>query len=282
MLLLLLALGANPEKPHPHNGVLTPFNAGPPPKLTASEVASLETGKPVMKTVEMPGRGGGSAVAVFDVAAPPEVVWGCINDLENYPRMVPGVAETSIYSVTPLGGGGKLTKAKYTIAMLGYRVSYFIELKFEPRLNSMTFKLDYTRSSDLDDATGYWHVVPLSGKGGESHSRVTYMAAMKLKAWLPKPITDFLLTTTLGQATGWVVTQAEARHSAGSRGKAPLKQCHWKWLPFPRRKCETISPPPPPPPPSPGSQMYGELMFSFLGVVPLMFICALNRDRGQY
>lgn len=162
MLLLVLFVGAH--KPHPHSGVLQPFTAGPPPHLSPSEAASLADGKPVMKSVEMEGGVGGRALAVFDVAAPPALVWQCINDIPAYPRMVPGVAATEVYDSSPLPHGGKLTRAKYTIALLGYRLSYYLDLKYEPKLSSMTFRLDYSRHSDIDDATGYWHVAP-TGEG---------------------------------------------------------------------------------------------------------------------
>ena len=167
MCMVSLLLGADPKKPHPHTGILEPFQPGPPPALSSSEAAGLKAGKPVAKSVEMPNGTGGRALAVFDVAAPPEVIWECINDLKSYPRMVPGVAETQIYDTGSLRGGGTLTRAKYTLALLGYRISYYLDLKYEPRLNSMTFHLDYTRLSDIDDTIGYWHVAPIAGPAGD-------------------------------------------------------------------------------------------------------------------
>ena len=165
--LVSLLLGVDPKKPHPHTGIIDPFQPGPPPALSSSEAAGLNAGKPVQKSVEMPNGTGGRALAVFDIPAPPDVVWDCINDIKNYPKMVPGVAETQIYDTGSLRGGGTMTRAKYTLALLGYRISYYLDLKYEPRLNSMTFRLDYTRLSDIDDTTGYWHVAPIAGPGGE-------------------------------------------------------------------------------------------------------------------
>jgi len=280
-LALVTLLGADPNKPHPHTGVLDPFTAGPPPALSASEAAGLKAGKPVQKSVEMPNGTGGRALAVFDVAAPPEVVWSCINDIKNYPKMVPGVAETQIYDVS-----GQVTRAKYTLALLGYKVSYFLELKFQPRLNSMTFHLDYTRFSDVEDTTGYWHVAPITGPDGAQHSRVSYMAAMMLRGWWPKSVTDFLLATTLGRATGWVGTEAVARHS-NAGGAVSKPRCHWKWLPVPRRKCDPKPPPPPPPPPTSAFEelldaIDWELLGYCIGAAPLLIIILLNFNRGQY
>ena len=86
---------ADPSIPHIHNGALEPFKAGQPPKPSGSEEALLNAGKTVMKSVKLPGQGG-RAMAIFDVPAPPEIVWDCINDIKSYPKMVSGVAWTSI------------------------------------------------------------------------------------------------------------------------------------------------------------------------------------------
>ena len=81
-------------------------------------------------------------------------------------------------------------------------------------------------------------------------SRVTYAAALLLKGWFPKPVVDFLLSTTLGRATSWVGKEAMARKPkfVSKQVKSTKKPgsskdgCHG-WGPF--RRC----PPPPPPPP---------------------------------
>jgi len=285
-MLLTLAcalLGADPNKPHPHTGVLDPFRPGPPPALSAVESASLNSGKSISKSIELPDTTGGRALAVFDVAAPPEVVWACINDIKSYPRMVPGVAETQVYHSSSLRGGGTLTRAKYTLAMLGYRVSYYLDLKYEPRLNSMTFHLDYSRFSDVEDTTGYWHVAEIAGPGGARHARVSYMAAMILRGWWPKSVTDFLLATTLGRATAWVGTEAVKRH--GTSGEVAAVRCRWSWKRM-RRRCELPPPPPPPPPPS-LLDLAGEvdpiaMMLALCSAVPMFVIALAHADRGQY
>ena len=72
--------------------------------------------------------------------------------------MVSGVSDTQIYESSKLSGGGSLTKAQFTLAMLGYKLTYYLVLRYEPRKQSMVFRLDYSRYSDLDDSVGYWHV----------------------------------------------------------------------------------------------------------------------------
>ena len=149
-------------------------------------------------------------MAIFDVAAPPEVVWGCINDVTNYPKLVSGVAEVSIYDGPRTSGGVTRTRAKWTLSFLGYRQSYFNEMVYDSRQSSMTFRLDYSRNSDFDDTVGKWHVALLPNGG----SRVTYSAALTLRMWLPKTVVDMLFSKTLGQATAWVGPEAEKRFAA--------------------------------------------------------------------
>ena len=113
------------------------------------------------------------------------------------------------------------------------------------------------------------------------------MAAMMLRGWWPKSVTDFLLATTLGRATAWVGTEAIARHAAKGGGGGASPRCRTKWLPFPRRKCDPPPPPsPPPPPPSPLAALCEQLDFELIayaiGASPLLLIVLLSFDRGQY
>lgn len=226
-----LVVAADPSRPHLHQGVLDPFKPGPPAALTSSELASLNAGTPVQKTTKVMGRDGkesGRATAVFDVSAPPSVVWDCINDLKNYPNMVPGVSAMEVYRGPSTSGGVTTTHAKWTLALLGYRLSYYLVTRYEPRLNSMTFRLDYSRDSDISDSVGHWHVVPLAGPDGSTHSRVTYSAALTLRGWFPKAVIDLLFATTLGRATSWVSSEALKRVEISSGAAGPTK-CRWSW-----------------------------------------------------
>lgn len=141
LLLLGSSIAADPSVPQEHTGKLDPFQPGPPAPLSASELASIESGKPLQKTVPLPGGTGARASTVFLVDAPPAVVWECINDIRAYPRMVPGVSETSVYGSGTTRSGGQQTLVTYTLAMLGYRICYYLDLQYEPRKDSMTFKL---------------------------------------------------------------------------------------------------------------------------------------------
>ena len=166
-------------------------------------------------------------------------------------------------------------------------MTYYNEMQYEPKSNSMTFRLDYARNSDLDDTVGKWHVVPIAMPDGSTHSRVreraneehcpksaahlirvrltallslcslqvSYSAALTLRMWLPKAVIDMLFSSTLGQATSWVAPEAKKRFAAASGGgkakPAGAKSCRNTWR---GRRCSGPSgPPPPPPPPAPST-----------------------------
>jgi len=265
---LLLAVLASfsaaddPSKPHDHQGKLDKFKLGPPPALSSSERAAVDAGKTVSKTV--PVEGGARALAVFDVAAPPAVVWACINDLPAYPRMVPGVHATKVYG-GGTRGGVKTTLVTWTLKLLGYSVTYHLEFQHSPSASAAAFALDYSRNSDIDDTVGYWHVAP---RNGGSSSRVTYSAALLLKGWFPKPVVDFLLSTTLGRATQWVATEAATRLRKEGTSAAPShgRRCTGVW---PFRRCAPPPAPPPPPPPPPPPR-FGSGQTAFIAAVPLL------------
>ena len=255
--LLGAALAADAGRPHPHTGKLEPFRHGAPRPLSATATAKLAAGKAVFNSVRT-GVGASANVSVtFDVDAPPDLVWAAVNDVAAYPRMVGGVAEAAVYHASPLGKGATLTLAKFRSSVLGHRVAYFLEHSFEPRQQSMVFRLDYSRLSDLDDSVGYWHVAAKTELDGRVTSRVTHAAAWALRGWWPRAVVHLMLKSWLRQATSWVATDSMARHASrtamlaearrrrrgggGARPPPPPPQCRWSWKRV-RRVCEAVPP----------------------------------------
>ena len=83
-------------------------------------------------------------------------------DLNSYDRMVSGVDSCVVYASHDEGVGGKggkgvqTVKSTYEISAMHMKYKYFVEHVFDPSCNCMTFTLDYSRRSDLDDTVGYW------------------------------------------------------------------------------------------------------------------------------
>jgi hypothetical protein len=112
--------------PHPHRGLLLPYEPGPfPVVLNAEDEALLQQGKPVMKqNLPKPGsESGGGAICIQDIMAPKAAVWNQILDLEGYQGKVPKVQCSKNYSVRRNPDGSTNIKTKMVLGVLpGYSV----------------------------------------------------------------------------------------------------------------------------------------------------------------
>ena len=197
----MAAQAADPEKPHPHQGIVPPFE-GVPPRVTLSEEeeSRLARGEAVLTTLE--GESGGRGTAVRDVQAPPEVVWGRIGAFDQYPDMVPRVTESEVYY-----RNGNDVRVRMVIRVMGLRYEYFIRHDYQPENGYVTWTLDYDKLSDLDESVGYWAVLPHPSQPGQS--RVFYSIDMKTRGWMPGFVRRMVAKQGLEEATGWVKTESE-------------------------------------------------------------------------
>jgi hypothetical protein len=116
----------NYNEPHPHSGVLKPYEAGPfDLTLDKKELDTLSSGKPVMKQPPpKDGELGGGAICVQDVEAPKEAVWAQILDLDSYKGKVPKLNDCKNYFVKKKEDGLFCIKTKMVVGILpGYSVS---------------------------------------------------------------------------------------------------------------------------------------------------------------
>ena len=213
-LLVLVGLVASPAfaadatKPHPHQGVLAPYKGAPPMlELTNDDLAQLARGQTVRKQTKDEDGTGGRGIAVQDVHATPEVIWSRIIDFPKYPDWVDGVHECEVYAKHD-----DHIKVRFIIGAIGVKVEYFIDHVYHPDQGWMTWTLDYSRESDLDDSVGFWRVVPLPDKPG--WSRVFYSVDVKLRGWVPGFIQSMLTRRGLTQATEWVKRESEKAAAA--------------------------------------------------------------------
>ncbi len=194
------AVAEDPTKPHPHKGTATKFTAPTPTVLTPDEKALLEQSKPVRKQVK---RGsGGRGIAIMDVHASQEKVWKVILDYGSYPNWIDDLESTQTY-----GQGDGHYKVQFHLSVLGKDIIYYIDHHYQPSKGYMTWQLDYSRESDIDDSTGYWLVYPTPGY--EGWTRVEYTVDLRLKGWVPGIVENMLAKKGLILATSWVKKQAE-------------------------------------------------------------------------
>ncbi len=172
------AIAADPALPHPHQGVLAPF-AQPPelPVLMDDDLARLAEGKSVKKQ-DKTGDGGGRGTAIQDISADPATVWATILQFEHYPEWVDNVIECETYA-----NSGDAIDARFKIGAMLVKVEYYIHHVVDTDAGWMTWTLDYTRESDLDDSVGYWRTVARDDQPGTT--RLYYSVDVRLRGWVP-------------------------------------------------------------------------------------------------
>lgn len=240
---------ASSQPEHPHQGKVTPFQPGDPKiELDDKALEILARGQPYQTQISLPGSSGGRGMVVQDVNAPAHIVWERILDYDNYAKMVPKTIESQNYEIVDhaldgddnnqeeatstttsqtqtLEAEGSSTatlsppaKTIYTRMKIGFpmlTLTFYVKHLYYPELNSLTWTLDYSRKSDLDDSCGYWYVVPLS----PTQSRVFYAVELSIFDWVPSFVVHFLKNKALTDATAWVKKYSEIEH-----GKLQTKQ----------------------------------------------------------
>ncbi len=199
---VLAAHAADTTKPHMHQGSI-PAYQGPPPMvaLTPAELARLAAGGVVKRQVQYAD--GGRGVAVQDIHASPGVVWDRILDFPAYPRMVDNVRECEVYARSD-----NEIEVRFVIGALMMDIEYYIAHQVHIDEGWLTWTLDYSRASDLDDSVGFWRVEPVADRPG--YTRLFYSVEVKPLGWVPGPIEDYISDAGLTKATAWVKRESEA------------------------------------------------------------------------
>eukprot|EP00980_Cylindrotheca_fusiformis_P004626 scaffold990_cov108-Cylindrotheca_fusiformis.AAC.3 len=198
------------NEPHPHSGVLKPYEAGPfDLKLNKKELSTLSSGKPVMKQPPpKEGELGGGAICVQDIEAPKEAVWAQILDLDSYKGKVPKLNECKNYFLRKNQDGTFRFKTKMVVGIIpGYSYTSHYDHTYTPEKDSVTWTLDYEKTNDFDDVAGHWHLEEHPENPG--CTRVFYACDVKLKGAVPAPIANYLSKSALRTATGWVKKESE-------------------------------------------------------------------------
>ena len=196
------ALAADAGKPHPHQGLLKPYDAGPLDiTLDDEKLKDLAKGDLVIITIEDEDTGG-RGIAIQDIAAPPDTVWSRIRGFANYPEWVGPVKEAEIYRTE---GNDTFTRTK--ISGFLYKYEYFLINTWHPEHAMLTWVMDYDRYSDFDDCVGVWFVEAHPDK--EGWSRAWFSSDLKLRAKIPGFLMGFIKKQGLKDATSWVKEQSE-------------------------------------------------------------------------
>lgn len=195
------AFAADPAQPHTHQGVVAAYKGKPAkPALTAEDIAALGRGEAVLKQSQ--GDSGGRGIAVQDIKATPEQIWSRITAYDKYPLWVENVDKCAVYQ-----RAGDQILVEFAISAMFVGVTYYVRHTYKPAEGYMTWTLDYSRLSDLDDSVGFWVVEPVADKPG--YTRVFYSVDVKLSGWVPSGLESMLAKSGLTKATAWVKRESE-------------------------------------------------------------------------
>lgn len=197
--------GADPNSPHEHQGLLKPYTGAPPQiALTPADKAKLDKGQPVRKQLKNKSQKGGRGMVIQDIDAPPSVVMGRILDFDNYPNMVDKVKLTKNYDTR-----GNHMKTRFIIGTFAFSIEYFIDHIVNKEKGYVTWTLDYSRKSELDDSVGFWYVAKHPTK--PNWTRLYYSVEIRVASWVPSFVENYLSKEGLVTATAWVKKEAEKR-----------------------------------------------------------------------
>jgi len=214
----------NRDLPHPHNGILSPYEPGPfsALRLDNADQQVLASGKPVLKQSQSKGEGaaGGGAICVQDIRAPKDQVWEQILGLNAYKGKVPKVNECTNYCDVKSRDGTRNIKTKMVVGVIpGYSFTSYYDHTYSVKENSMVWTLDYDKTSDFDDVSGHWHLE--EHPDDPNWTRVFYACDIQLKGAVPKPVLNYLSQSALRTATGWV--KKEAEKASGATDSSPAE-----------------------------------------------------------
>lgn len=198
--MLSTAYAADPNKAHPHQGVAQKFKKPTKTPLTAAETKKIKSGIPILKQVKQGN--GGRGVAVMDIDASQEKVWNVITDYKKYPTYIPELKTTENYSVT-----SQNIYTKFILSSMMMTVEYYVKHNLFKDEGYVTWTLDYSKESDLDDSTGCWFLYPSPDNPG--HTRVEYTIDVRISGWVPGFVQNILAERGLEDATKWVKKAAE-------------------------------------------------------------------------
>ena len=196
-----IASASDPNTAHHHQGKSEKFHNPQPSKLTAAEIVTIKSGSAVRRQVK--GKDGGRGIAIMDVAADPAKIWATILDYKAYPEWIDKLDQTKVYGGSAADG----YLVTFELGVLGMDIIYYIDHNYFPDKGLLTWTLDYSRKSDVDDSTGYWLVYPSPDSPGQT--RVEYTVDLRLKGWVPGVIENMLAKKGLTMATSWVKKQSE-------------------------------------------------------------------------
>ena len=199
------AQAASADKPHGHQGIITPISSAPAAvKLSSEELQVLASGKHVERHTK--DENGGSGVAIQYIQATPEDIWATILSYHRYKSWVKNVVHCSLY-----GKEGNDLYVDMQTSILGLKSQIFTKNTVRKDLGYMAWTLDYNRKSDVNDLVGYWRVEPVEGMEGTT--KLEHSNTVMIKG-VPGFLVNYMTRDALSEGTSWVKREAEKRRAS--------------------------------------------------------------------
>lgn len=180
-----------------------------PPPLSDDEISKVQSGQLIFRPYRNDG-GVNRGVAVQRVRAPSHVIWSCLTDFEQYPRMVDDVCSVDVYQRC-----GNDIKVAVSIGYSIVRLTTGLHHVLSPEWQQLTWSLDADRPSSFRSNDGFWLV--RADPHDERSSIVYYSIAVELHGWVPSWVNGFVAKQGLPRAVAWVKKEAEARTLQAAR-----------------------------------------------------------------
>lgn len=194
-----VALAGDPATPHPQR-LLPPITSAPAPlALTPAELRAVEGNEPIVRSQKHEGGGAGQAVQY--VNAPASAVWDVILDYDRYPSRVKNVVSCSVYERS-----GSTLLVDMQSSIMGFKTVIYSRNDVHRDAGWMAWSLDYRRTSDVKDLTGYWRVEQI--RADPPLTRVDHASNLAISG-VPGFVVSYLTRQSLVDGTAWVKEAAE-------------------------------------------------------------------------
>lgn len=181
---------------HAHSGLFEPFDGKHIAyTLTTAQNALLDSGRSVILDERDEREATGRGMVIQDIDAPPSICFQKIQNVNEYPGMVPKVKATTVYNRTLFPNGTSLNGVEFVVGIPLFTLNYFLLLAVHPMHSTITWRLDYRYKSDFDDIVGHWQVMPHPHR--EGWTRLLYSCQIRLFPWIPKFVVTFFTKSAL-------------------------------------------------------------------------------------
>jgi hypothetical protein len=162
--------------------------------------ALLQKGRPFLSTCGW---------VVQDINSPAQVVWDRILDYNEYKNRVPDTLESEISKEEVQPNGQKNLYVRLVAGNKFFKLNFFVKAVHSPQHNLLTWSLDRSKKSDIEESIGTWNVIP--HPNDPNKTRVLYTQEISLYSWVPSFVQKAINISAGKGAAGWLKKHCESQ-----------------------------------------------------------------------